>query len=349
MVLIFGGYLVFAAFVAYIAWVEIATDVVGIVLGLLFVGGGFVWRFAIAPARHFQQSLRNRMLPLVFGFVDGVKYGHGEEPHFMRTMPGKELVQRVARNVVRPWCRFVVLTAPRSDEVRDACKLDADERRPIPIYAVLGNHADAEDVTQATFLNAYRALERGERPRPLDSWLIAIAHKLCDQRARQEARRERVAYEDQSHEAVPEDDGPSPSDVSRGLRRLPFDQRAALIMREVEGRGYPELAHIFGITIGDVETLLFRARRALREELEGGLTCHLAERAISRRLDGLLGRAERRHLRGHLRDCRDCSRFARSQRAQRAALRALADVPLPDSLASFFGQAPQSSGLSSRA
>ena len=154
--------------------------------------------------------------------------------------------------------------------------------------AVLRSPEDAEDVTQATFLNAYRALERGERPRPLDSWLIAIAHKLCDQRARQEARRERVAYEDQSHEAVPEDDGPSPSGVSRGLRRLPFDQRAALIMREVEGRGYPELAHIFGSTVGDVETLLFRARRALREELEGGLTCHLAERAISRRLDGLL-------------------------------------------------------------
>jgi anti-sigma factor RsiW len=95
--------------------------------------------------------------------------------------------------------------------------------------------------------------------------------------------------------------------------------------------------------------LLFRARRALREELEGVLTCHLAERAISRRLDGLLGRAERRHLRGHLRGCSDCSRFAHSQRAQRAALRALADVPLPDSLATFFAEAPQSSGLSSRA
>lgn len=94
VVLIFGGYLVFAAFVTYIAWVEIANDIVGIVLGLLFVGGGFVWRFALAPARQFQQSLRDRMLPLVFGFVDEVKYGHGEEPHFMRTMPGKELVQR---------------------------------------------------------------------------------------------------------------------------------------------------------------------------------------------------------------------------------------------------------------
>ncbi len=120
-------------------------------------------------------------------------------------------------------------------------------------------------------------------------------------------------------------------------------------MRELEGRSYAELAEILGLTLGDVETLLFRARRALREELEGALTCHQAERAISRRLDGLLGRAERRQLRGHLRACGDCSRFAHSQRAQRAALRALADVPLPESLVSFFAEIPHSSGLSGRA
>lgn len=215
--------------------------------------------------------------------------------------------------------------------------------------AVLRTPEDAEDVTQATFLNAYRGFERGAHPRPVDDWLIQIAHKLCDQRARQEARKQEVSYEDQAQEAAPEDDGPTPADVRRGLRRLPFDQRSALIMRELEGRGYAELAGIFGVTVGDVETLLFRARSALREELEGELTCPLAERAISRRLDGLLGRAERRHLRLHLRRCNDCSRTVNSQRAQRAALRSLADVPLPDSLASFFDEIPQSSGLSSRA
>jgi RNA polymerase sigma factor (sigma-70 family) len=215
--------------------------------------------------------------------------------------------------------------------------------------AVLRSPEDAEDVTQTTFLNAYRAFERGEHPRPADNWLIAIAHKLCDQRSRQHARRDRVASENHADEAVPRGDGPTSNDVGRGLRRLPFDQRAALIMREVEGRGYAELANIFGVTVGDVETLLFRARRALREELEGVLTCRLAERAISRRLDGLLGRAERRHLRSHLRDCSDCSRFAHSQGAQRAALRALADVALPESLVSFLAEIPQGGGLASRA
>ena len=217
--------------------------------------------------------------------------------------------------------------------------------------AVLRSPEDAEDVTQTTFLNAYRAYERGEHPRPTDRWLIEIAHKLCDQRACQEARLKEVAYEEQAAEAeaVPENDGPTPNDLRRALGRLPFDQRAALIMRELEGRSYAELAAILGVTRSRVETLLFRARRALREELEGALTCHLAERAISRRLDGLLARAERRQLRGHLRGCDDCPRFARSQRAQRAALRALANVPLPESLVSFFAEAPDLRGLSSRA
>jgi RNA polymerase sigma factor (sigma-70 family) len=210
--------------------------------------------------------------------------------------------------------------------------------------AVLHSPEDAEDVTQATFINAYRAFEQGERPRSPDNWLISIAHQLCDQRARQEARVE-VAYEGQADEAVPEDEAPSAYDVRRALGRLPFDERAALIMREVEGRSYNELAAILGVSFAALETLLFRARRALREELEGTLTCHQAERAISRRLDGRLGRAERRQLRGHLRGCGDCLRFAQSQRAQRAALRALADVPLPASLASFFAEAPQPSGF----
>lgn len=212
--------------------------------------------------------------------------------------------------------------------------------------AMLHSPEDAEDVTQATFLNAFRAFERGERPGSPDNWLISIVHGICDQRARQEARIEEVAYDDHAYDVVPEDEGPSPNDIRRALGRLPFDQRAALIMREVEGRSWAELEEILGVSSVEVETLLFRARRSLREELEGALTCHQAERALSRRLDGMLARADRRQLRAHLRACADCSGFARSQRAHRAALRALANVPLPASLASSFEQA---SGSLSRA
>jgi RNA polymerase sigma-70 factor (ECF subfamily) len=205
--------------------------------------------------------------------------------------------------------------------------------------AVLHHAADAEDVTQTTFMNAYRAYERGERPRNAQNWLIAIAHNVCRQRFRQAQRRpEEVAYDDGIGDVVPEDErGPSAEDIQRALGHLAFNQRAALVMRELEGRSYNEIAEILDLSVSAVETLLFRARRALREQLEGALTCIEAERAISRQADGKLSRAERGALRAHLRECRECERLARSQRAQRTAFKALAAVPVPTSLTSLFG------------
>jgi len=51
-----------------------------------------------------------------------------------------ELVARVRANLVRPYCRFLALTAPRSGEVASACELPPADRHPVPLYAVLGNH-----------------------------------------------------------------------------------------------------------------------------------------------------------------------------------------------------------------
>jgi RNA polymerase sigma-70 factor, ECF subfamily len=200
--------------------------------------------------------------------------------------------------------------------------------------ALLSSTADAEDVTQVAFRNAYAAHRRGQRPRRARSWLISIAHRLCLQRFRQVAE----PLEDEAAEAaVADDQAPSGEDIRRALGHLAFNQRAALVMREIEGRSYSEIARILGITVADAESLVFRARRALRERLEGSLTCHQAEQAISRQLDHRLRLGERRTLRAHLRECEDCADFARSQRAQRIALRDLGNVPLPSSLASFFG------------
>ena len=205
--------------------------------------------------------------------------------------------------------------------------------------AVLRQPADAEDVAQTTFLNAYRAYQRGERPRNPQNWLIAIAHNVCRQRFRQSQRRpNEVAFDDRVGEIVPEEDrGPSAEDIQRALGHLAFNQRAALVMRELEGRSYAEIAEILETSVSAVETLLFRARRALREQLEGTLTCADAERAISRQADGRLARPERAALRAHLRQCKECERLARSQRAHKKAFKALALVPVPTSLTSLFG------------
>src|ERR671935_523411 len=203
---------------------------------------------------------------------------------------------------------------------------------------VLRNEADAEDVTQTTFMNAYRALERGERPHTPQNWLIAIAHNVCRQRFRQSQRRpNEVELNEELAEAYVEEDPVSAEDIRRALGHLGFNQRAALVMRELEGRSYQEIAEILDVSMSAVETLIFRARRALREQLDEGITCHEAELAISRQLDGRLPRKERGALRAHLRECDECAHFARSQRAQRGAIKSLALIPLPSSLSSFFG------------
>ena len=218
-------------------------------------------------------------------------------------------------------------------------------RHAVDVYryavAVLRNQADAEDVTQTTFMNAYRALERGETPEAPHNWLIAIAHNVCRQRFRQASRRvQEVGLDDDvaDHFVRPEDDdAPSPGDIKRALDQLAFNQRAALVMRELEGRSYAEIADLLDLSVSAVETLIFRARRALREQLEAALTCGQAEHLLSRQLDGELAKHERGQLRAHLRECADCRRLARSQRAQRSAFRALGAIPLPSSLASLFG------------
>jgi RNA polymerase sigma factor (sigma-70 family) len=180
-------------------------------------------------------------------------------------------------------------------------------------YAVLGNHADAEDITQATFMNALRALERGESPRKPSNWLLVIAHNLIRQRFRQaQARPAEVALNEELARAAPDtngDDTPSVDEVVKALGRIPPSQREAIVMREFEGRSYAEIAEILGITTSALETLLFRARRSLAEELESLITCARAEEAVSKLLDGRLTRRERRRLLEHVRSCPSCARF----------------------------------------
>jgi RNA polymerase sigma-70 factor (ECF subfamily) len=132
--------------------------------------------------------------------------------------------------------------------------------------ALLRNPDDAEDVTQTTFLNAYRAFQRGEEIHKPQNWLIKIAHNVARSRyARMSRRVKEVPLEDHVEQlAIPEEEKPNVEAVLRALGRLPFNQRAALVMRELEGRSYTEIADTLGVSVAAVETLIFRARRSLR-------------------------------------------------------------------------------------
>jgi RNA polymerase sigma factor (sigma-70 family) len=132
--------------------------------------------------------------------------------------------------------------------------------------ALLRNPADAEDVTQTTFLNAYRAYQRGIEIEKPQNWLIKIAHNVARTRyARANRRVKEVPLEDHIEQlAVSEAERPDVVGVLRALGRLPFNQRAALVMRELEGRTYADIADTIGVSVSAVETLIFRARKSLR-------------------------------------------------------------------------------------
>jgi RNA polymerase sigma-70 factor (ECF subfamily) len=209
------------------------------------------------------------------------------------------------------------------------------------LRAVLGNHADAEDVTQQVFLNAYRALERGTKPRRAENWLFTIAHNESRRHLRDTRGRmlEVELVEDDLSSEASERSGPSVSDILRALQQLTPNQRSALVMREFEGRSYAEISRIMDMPQSALETLVFRARRALAEALEDGLTCEEAELALSRRLDKRLSRRESKRLKAHMRECDVCTVFEARQKRQRSLLRGLPSIiPIPASLLSFRGE-----------
>ena len=205
--------------------------------------------------------------------------------------------------------------------------------------AVLGNHSDAEDVTQTTFLNAYRALEQGVHPRKPANWLLTIASNAIKQRFRQEQARPREVELDRELpvDGNDDDDGPTVGELLAALSKIPPQQRQAIVLREFEGRSYKEIAEILSVTTSALETLLFRARRSLSDELAHQLTCTEAQLAISRAADGRLGRKEKRRLSEHINECPDCAQFSRLQQRHRSAFRGLALVPIPFSLTLFKG------------
>jgi RNA polymerase sigma-70 factor (ECF subfamily) len=139
-------------------------------------------------------------------------------------------------------------------------------------YYRCGNHHDAEDLTEQTFLQAYRHFERAQREshgRPLRPWLIRIAHNLAANYYRDRSRKPQTNLEDagilaEPHETADLVEGREELErVLAGVSRLPDDRREALIMRFALGMDNKEIAGAMGKTEGATKVLLHRAIRQL--------------------------------------------------------------------------------------
>jgi RNA polymerase sigma factor (sigma-70 family) len=137
----------------------------------------------------------------------------------------------------------------------------------------LGSREEAEDAVQTTFMNAFRGLSRGIVPELESAWLFKIAHNVCLSRRRSSWRRGKIEAPNNFEvlqEVIPGRE--QVSDELIGLQdvleTMPENQRRAILLREWQGLTYREISTELGLSQAAVETLIFRARRALAQGLE---------------------------------------------------------------------------------
>jgi RNA polymerase sigma factor (sigma-70 family) len=139
----------------------------------------------------------------------------------------------------------------------------------------LRTREDAEDAAQTTFFHALGSLRQGTVPTTEAAWLLTIARNVCLNRWDASRRRSRVEVARDPHVLQAVAPGREDSDVDLiglqdALGRLTEPQRRAILLREWQGLSYAEIATELELTESAVETLLFRARRSLARELQGG-------------------------------------------------------------------------------
>ena len=151
-------------------------------------------------------------------------------------------------------------------------------------FHLLGDRDEALDVSQEVFLRVFRTLSRFRGQSALRTWIYRIVVNQVRNRQRWWRRRRRadlVSLDDHlkrcgeieaTREILPDRLLASKETASRiwaAMERLPFEQRTALVLREVDGLRYEEIAFTLDVAIGTVKSRLTRARQALREELLG--------------------------------------------------------------------------------
>jgi RNA polymerase sigma factor (sigma-70 family) len=144
-------------------------------------------------------------------------------------------------------------------------------------YRLTGNQHDAEDLTQETFVRVFRSLSTYQ-PGTFEGWLHRITTNLFLDSARRKRRIRMDAMGEDGDRYASEDELAAPErafehayldqDVQRALDALPPEYRAAVVLCDVEGLSYEEIAATLGIKLGTVRSRIHRARARLRVALE---------------------------------------------------------------------------------
>ncbi len=139
-------------------------------------------------------------------------------------------------------------------------------------HKLTGNYDDASDAAQEAFIKLYKSLGSFKEQSSISTWIYRITYNVCIDRLRQN-KRHMVAEADETVA----DRSPTPDDVvianddrrriHEAIRRLPEEYRAAVVLRDVNGHSYDEVAAILGCSLGTVKSRISRGRGLLKEYL----------------------------------------------------------------------------------
>lgn len=163
-------------------------------------------------------------------------------------------------------------------------------RSPITnyIYRYLNDYEEAVDLAQETFVRVYFALERYHTEYAFSTYIYRIATNLAISEIRKRKRRKLVSLtglfqfdNEDTQDFNPPDEKPKPDEtlieseqsqtIAKAISALPEKYRAPIILRDVEGKSYEEVAQIMELGLGTTKSRISRARKLLREKLEKNL------------------------------------------------------------------------------
>jgi RNA polymerase sigma factor (sigma-70 family) len=205
---------------------------------------------------------------------------------------------------------------------------------------MLPGRQDAEDALQDVFVRAYFGLRASDHQLALRAWLFRVAHNRCIDELRRPAPPPPELLQlvrTTVHDPLAEVDlRESLRRLVEDIRRLPEQQRSALLMRELIGMSYSDLSASLGISIGAVKSLLVRARVALAQAAEARDTScvRIREQLVEAHDRGLRPNA---NARKHMRDCTACKSFRHELRGMSRQLAAVTPAVGPLGLLAKLG------------
>jgi RNA polymerase sigma-70 factor (ECF subfamily) len=174
--------------------------------------------------------------------------------------------------VIKPVCRETPLSEKECIELvqrgnKDAYQAIVKRYMRMTYYIVLSfvhNHQDALDLSQDSFVKAFRKIKMFDPQKPFFPWFYKLTKNLCLDHLKKRNRHREVPLEDAHILDSEKEDREMKQAVWRGIEALPLEQREAVILRYFQQLSYKEIAELTGKPIGTVMSTLYYAKKRLK-------------------------------------------------------------------------------------